>query len=52
MSARLELDYDKLSAKLSPQLAELAKLEPGQRAEWLRGLPAEVKARLPWLWEF
>ena len=26
--------------------------KPGQRAEWLRGLPAEVKARLPWLWEF
>lgn len=52
MSARLDLDLGKLSAKLSPQIAELAKLEPGQRAEWLRGLPAEVKARLPWLWEF
>jgi phage terminase large subunit-like protein len=52
VSARLDIDLSKLTSKLSPQLVELARLTPAERADWLRGLPSEVKARLPWLWEF
>ena len=52
MSARLDIDAKHLTGLLSPQLRELAQLEPDTRAEVIRSLPQETIAWLPYLWEF
>lgn len=47
MSARLEL-----GGYLSPRLAELAQLEPADRAAFVRSLSPDALRWLPYLWEF
>lgn len=52
MSARLDFDTRHLEPYLSPQLRDLAQLDPAEVGDFVRSLPAESLAWLPYLWEF